>query len=271
MKTQICLFFGTVVVLGTALAADALSPLEVSRLLRGRGLAAKPHYSGVPDAQAIYKEALRSSVNRGSVKARAQTVIIPEVRDLDGFTMSEFVIYMDELIRKHDPTGVGINLIINLSLDPNGPSGAVVAVGSAVIPIDPVTGLPVGAGAPAVGGVDPVTGLPIQVQEAAGNAGGGIGLNSGGALNPDDVKIVGLKTKMKGLTVLQIIEAVTQSFGVPIQYVIVDHGIMFLRKPASQAGYFTRVLKTSPSIFSQGLKESSTSAVGQQAVRHIKK
>ena len=195
--------------------------------------------------------------------------------------MSEFMTFMDGIIRANDPTGVGINLIINPNLTPGGATttgaaagggaagGAPGAGGGAGAPaIDPATGLPMAGapgGAPAAGGIDPVTGLPIQGQ-VGGNAGGGNGPSlGGGAFNPDDVKIVGLKTKMKLLTVAQILEAVTQSFDTPIQYVITDHGVMFLQKPASQVGYFTRMFRLNPNAFSQGLSQTTAPVGGGAA------
>lgn len=274
MKTRICLFLGLAGILGVIQAAEKTSPLEALRLLRAGGYIAKPHYNGIPDTRAIYEEASRTTVNRKSLKERMGAIVIPEIKELEGFTMTEFMTYLDDAIRKNDPTKLGVNLIINPNLTPGGASvtggGAAAAVapapaGGAVAPaIDPATGLPLAGGAPgmpAAGGIDPVTGLPIQGQGAGNAGGGGNGPSVGGsAFNPDDVKIVGLKTKMKGLTVLQIIDAVTQSFDTPIQYVIVDHGVMFLQKPANQVGYFTRILRLNPNAFSQGLTQTTTGA-----------
>lgn len=270
-------------VLASMQAAEKLTPLEAMRLLQRSGYISKPHYNGIPDTQAIYLEASRTSVNRMSILERMRSIVIPEIKELEGYTMTEFMTFFDGIIRANDRTGVGINLIINPNLTPGGASvsgaaGGGAAAGGAPAPggaagapaIDPLTGLPVAGGLPgapggapgAGGGIDPVTGLPIQGQPGGGNAGGGNGPSlGGGAFNPDDVKIVGLKTKMKNLTVSQIIEAVTQSFDTPIQYVITDHGVMFLQKPANQVGYFTRRFRLNPNAFSQGLSQT-TAPVG---------
>ena len=285
MKTRICLFLGLMGVLGVIQAAEKSSPLEAMRLLQQGGFIAKPHYNGIPDTRAMYLQASRSTVNRGSILERMRSIVIPEIKELEGYTMSEFMTFMDGIIRANDPSGVGINLIINPYLTPGGATitgaaagggaagGAPAAGGGAGAPaIDPATGLPMAGGvggapggAPAAGGIDPVTGLPIQGQ-VGGNAVGGNGPSlGGGAFNPDDVKIVGLKTKMKFLTVSQILEAVTQSFDTPIQYVITDHGVMFLQKPANQVGYFTRMFRLNPNAFSQGLSQTTAPVGGGAA------
>ena len=49
------------------------------------------------------------------------------------------------------------------------------------------------------------------------------------------------------LTAKQVLDIVTMSFDYPIQYVILDQGVVFVQKPASQQGYFTRTFKLNPS------------------------
>jgi hypothetical protein len=44
-----------------------------------------------------------------------------------------------------------------------------------------------------------------------------------------------------------VLDIVTMSFDYPIQYVILDQGVVFVQKPASQQGYFTRTFKLNPS------------------------
>lgn len=190
------------------------------RLLRANGYVSKPHIGGIPDA--------RTSLNRKRIIAQMESIVIPEIEKLEGYTMTEFIDYLSELIKKHDPTGVGINLIINPNLKPVGALIAGVPGGGAVPAIDPATGLPI---AP-VGGNGPIVG--------------------GAAFNPDDVKIVGLKNKLRGLTVAQIIEAVTQAYDTPIQYVVLNHGVMFISMPADQVGLVNRNFRFNPNALGSG-------------------
>jgi len=143
--------------------------------------------------------------------------------------------------------------------------------------IDPITGLPSGAGAGMMGGgaggqsVDPTTGLPVGGGAGPGGlpgvggglpgVGGGLpgvgggaipggGANGGStqaAFDPLMVKVKGLSSELQNLTAKQVLDIVTMSFDHPIQYVILDQGIVFVQKPASQQGYFTRTFRLNPS------------------------
>ena len=57
----------------------------------------------------------------------------------------------------------------------------------------------------------------------------------------------GLTGVLHNLTAKQLLDIVTMSFDHPIQYVILDQGVVFVQKPASQQGYFTRTFKLNPS------------------------
>ncbi len=141
--------------------------------------------------------------------------------------------------------------------------------------IDPITGLPItgaggagatggpGAGLPGAGGALPGVGgglpgvgggLPgVGGMPGVGGGvipGGGGGANGGGAqaaFDPEIVKVRGLSSGLKNLSAKQVLDIVTMSFDHPIQYVIMDQGIVFVQKPASQQGYFTRTFRLNPS------------------------
>jgi len=140
--------------------------------------------------------------------------------------------------------------------------------------VDPTTGLPVGGGGLQGGGA-PGTGAPggglPGVGGGAGAVGGGLpGVGGGGGLpgigggaglgggaaggggiqaafDPDVVKVRGLNSVLQNLTAKQVLDIITMSFDYPIQYVIMDQGVVFVQKPASQQGYFTRTFRLNPS------------------------
>jgi len=153
---------------------------------------------------------------------------------------------------------------------PTGAGGGM-GMGGSGVQVDPTTGLPVGGGAggaiePAGGGLPGgVGGLPGGVGGLPGMGGGampgmgggaipgmgGGGAGGGGAITaafmPERVQVRGLTGALYNLTAKQVLDIVTMSFDYPIQYVILDQGVVFVQKPASQQGYFTRTFKLNPS------------------------
>ena len=93
-------------------------------------------------------------------------------------------------------------------------------------------------------------GLPGAGGGAIPGMGGG-GAGGGGAITasfmPERVQVRGLTGALYNLTAKQVLDIVTMSFDYPIQYVILDQGVVFVQKPASQQGYFTRTFKLNPS------------------------
>ena len=158
--------------------------------------------------------------------------------------MSEVIDFLNTRILENDPSRLGVTLIINPFLGTN--SGNNLVAGASTVPqIDPATGLPIVVASPQPV-IDPVTGLAVQTQDAPPVVSAGRAI-----FNPDDIKIIGLKNKIRGLTAFQVIEMITQSFDSPIQYIIMDYGVVFFSKPASQAGNFSRVFRVNSSIFNQ--------------------
>jgi hypothetical protein len=183
--------------------------------------------------------------------------------------------------------GVGVNIIINQYLTPGAPSnqqgggqqgGGQQGGGSGGV--DPETGLPLNPGGGMMGGegeetIDPITGLPLNPggggqgggQQGGGQQGGaqlpgleglagvggqqgGDGLAGGGLqpkFDPEAVKVKGLNCVLQNLSAKQVLDIVSMSFDHPIQYVIMDQGVIFMQKPASQQGYFTRTFRLNPS------------------------
>ena len=106
-----------------------------------------------------------------------------------------------------------------------------------------------------------MTGLPVGVQGGGGNPGGPLGAMTI-AFNPDDVKIVGLKEPLKGMTARQVLDAVTMSFDTPIQYFILDYGVVFTEKHDDQREFFSRKLRLNPGWDRSPLQPSIPSGGG---------
>lgn len=205
------------------------SPLSAARLIKANG-----------DSR-IRKAA---PINRAEILRRLNSIVIPEMKALEGYTMSEVIDFLNTRILENDPSRLGVTLIINPFLGTN--SGNNLVAGASTVPqIDPATGLPIVVASPQPV-IDPVTGLAVQTQDAPPVVSAGRAI-----FNPDDIKIIGLKNKIRGLTAFQVIEMITQSFDSPIQYIIMDYGVVFFSKPASQAGNFSRVFRVNSSIFNQ--------------------
>ena len=172
------------------------------------------------------------STRSGVISALKSTTVF-EVKELETHTMSEVINFLDTAIKEHHPK---INVIINSTLGQANPNIAVIPP---VIQIDPLTGLP----------IPPM--FPLQ------NA----NINT---FNPDDIKIVGLKNKLRNLNFLQLIELVAQSFDTPVQYAITDYGVVFFAKPADQAEFFTRQFRVNlePVLKNQRLNIPNTPRLG---------
>ena len=161
--------------------------------------------------------------------------------------------------------GMGIDPVTGL------PTGGGMSGGGGAVPgIDPATGLPTGSGAggggappglgepgmggglpgmggglPGMGGGLPGMGggLPGMGGGLPGMGGGGQSTAMKGAFDPEVVKINGLGSPMVNMTAKQILDIVTMSFDHPIQYVVLDQGIMFFQQKKEYAGTVTQTFQ----------------------------
>ena len=189
--------------------AAQLTPAEAIRLLRKNAVVA-------------------TSQTRSGVAAILRSIEFTEIMELEGYTMTEVLTFLDSKIKEQNPN---INFIIGSSLNQNAPN---IAPNVVAQPVE----------------VDPLTGLPIQ--GAVPNVNNPNVNNQRVAFNPDDVKIIGLKTKLRNLNMLQLIELVTLSFDTPIQFTITNYGVVFFPLPADQAGQVSRMFRIKPNTLSNG-------------------
>ena len=170
--------------------------------------------------------------------------------------------------------GMAIDPVTGLPIDGGGDPGG------AAPQIDPVTGLPI-TGAPAgfPGGVPGVPGAGGGIPGMAGPGLGGVpgmggmpgmgggmpGMGGGeapstamqGAFDPSTVKINGLTGPLFNIRAKDLLDTIVMSFDHPIQYVVLDTGIMFFQQDPKFAGTVTRT-------FSLNLNSRSLAQLGIQ-------
>ena len=132
------------------------------------------------------------------------------------------------------------NAAVNQALNGTPPQGSNAGNVTGSVTINGVTqalgtapgGLPgMGGGLPGMGG-----GLP-------GMGGGAPSSAMQGAFDPDQVKVNGLNSPMFNMTAKQILDVVAMSFDHPIQYVVLDQGIMFFQQDPKFAGTVTQTFR----------------------------
>ena len=61
-----------------------------------------------------------------------------------------------------------------------------------------------------------------------------------GAFDPEQVKVMNLSRGLPAMTAKQVLDVVAMSFDHPIQYVVMDHGVMFFQQDPQFANTVTR-------------------------------
>src|ERR1051326_6616490 len=145
----------------------------------------------------------------------------------EGLPLSEVIINLNDEAKKRDPERRGINFIINPNSDLGGGGAAPGAPGA----IDPATGLPIPAAAPA---------------EAVD-----VGATSIKILPPlNDVRMA------------DVLDAIVKVADKKIKYSIEDYAVVFSLKGAEAVPLFTRTIKVDPNTFEQGLESVVGLVVG---------
>ena len=219
---------------------------------------------------------------RMALMQKLATIVVTEIGSADsglnGFSMTEAIETLNKVIQRRDPEGVGVNIIINPNLTNSfgapqhnnnnnnntpqnpgapGPNGAA---------IDPLTGQPInGGGPPAPGGggnpnlpIYPNTGLPIQGQGPPGGPQGPAPpqpqQQNSGAFNPDEVMVRGLNAQLRGLTALEVLDAITKSFDTPIRFRVEDYAVVLMAADPNSINVYTRAFRVRVNMFGGGLQ-----------------
>ncbi len=140
--------------------------------------------------------------------------------------LSEVVANLNDEAKKRDPEKRGLNFIINANVDP----GAGAAGGATTV--DPATGLPVAAAAPAES-IDPGE-LQIKIDPAL-----------------TDVRLE------------DVLRAIVMVSPRPLKYSVEDYAIVFSLKAHETPPLYTRTFKVDPNTFYQGLESVSAFVFGE--------
>jgi general secretion pathway protein D len=145
----------------------------------------------------------------------------------EGLPLSEVIINLNDEAKKRDPERRGINFIINPNSDLGGGAAAPGGPGQ----IDPATGLPIPAAAPA---------------EAVD-----VGATS--------IKLI---PPLNDVRMADVLDAIVKVADKKIKYTIEDYAVVFSLKGAEAVPLFTRTIKVDPNTFEQGLQSVVGLAVG---------
>jgi len=133
----------------------------------------------------------------------------------DGLPLSEVIKDLGDESRKRDPERKGINFIIN----PNTEAAAAPAASA----IDPATGLPIPAAAPAE---------PVDV----------------------GATLIKINPTLTDVRLADVLDAIIKVADHPIKYSIEDYAVVFSVKSRDATPLFVRVFKVDPNTFYQGLE-----------------
>lgn len=225
-----------------------------------------PYYRGKSGMDA----APQSGMGRSSIMQKLQSIRVPEIKPLDGFAMAEVVDMLDAAVRAADPDKQGVNFQIKTLL-PKQDGDALIAPGALFLPnpnapapkVNPKNGLPImpdfgesESGVPSAGSVGPAKpattttlGAPALLPARPIVP---LGSNAN-AFNPSQVKIRGMTTSLRSLTVLQLLDAITTSFDIPVKYEVIEYAVVLSFKEAEAEKLYTKTFNINPNAFKQGL------------------
>ena len=197
------------------------------------------------------------------VRSRLDSTLVEKLEPLNDLTIEELMPILYRL--SLDSKGKGINFIFNQNI--NKPARV-----EPVIPqvgVDPITGLPqqpniTGNGAPQFpplnNGMPPMVGFPVQPPLIVADK---------------QIRIKGLSVPLHNITLKQVLDICVMSFDYPMTYVVMDYGVVFMRRDVSKPNYIYRTFRISPSrlanspVFRPSLSgsQSRTNSVNNGQIR----
>jgi hypothetical protein len=173
-------------------------------------------------------------MSRQRIRQLLGQIVLEEVPPMEGFTLREAAEVLGSYSRRGDPSGVGINFIINENVV-NLPRGGQ----TNRAPVQPL--------APVPPMIDPNTGLPIPQPQPVAPVAPAKGIDG------DAVKIKGLTAPLRRVTLGQLLDAVVKSCDVPVRVSIEEYAVVFMHKNPEAQETFTRTFRANPNTFGQGL------------------
>jgi hypothetical protein len=167
---------------------------------------------------------VNAAETRQGVLNKLNSTLIKKAGSLDGFTMPEILEllsdFSDNKVNFMYMSHLGGNRVVEQPVAPNPAQ-----------PIDPATGLPslllpqVAANAPPVGLQMPP--MPNQLAEVM-------------------PRINGVRVKLRNVTLKQLLDITAMSFDRPIEYIVMDYGVIFIPRKKNAPILFNRVYQINP-------------------------
>lgn len=183
-------------------------------------------------------------LNRKIVETHLNKIFLPHVGNLTGFTIEETL----EVLVKLSNNKINFLYLPQLGLPPKPPQlvntngfGVAVPIGGLGVPVFPPNG---GVPLPNNGvGIDPATGmlaLPQPIPQLP-------------AVKEKDPEMSTLTGDLKNLTLKQLLDVIEMGMNPPVQYIIMDWGVVFIQRDKNKPFMPTRIYRLNIP-FNRGLK-----------------
>jgi Flp pilus assembly secretin CpaC/tetratricopeptide (TPR) repeat protein len=210
-----------------------------------------------------FKSKVQSNLGAAKVHQKLATILVPEIKALNGLTLVEVTTLLDQAVRDADPLKQGVNFRINTTIpwnlrQPRVQVGLGVPLAAAQRPRVNANGLPIlpdvqsqgsASGPPAPGAApkNPIPAKPAPVAPAPAL------VSSSETIDPERITISGLTTPMRDLTVGALLDAISDSFNVPIKHEVTSFGVTFSYRGPETEELFTRKFEVNGNAFMHGL------------------
>ena len=218
---------------------------------KGLNIDTLPTGGGAGGIMPKFQSSVQPNLGAAKIHQKLSTIRVPEIKPLNGLTLLEVVNLLDQAVRDADPERQGVNFRINTTIPWNlrqpqfqadGPRPRVNDNGLPVLPDiksdDSVSRETDSAEA----SVKRAPKTMVHVTEASKEV-----------VDPEGIIIRGLTTPLRELTVGELLEAISDSFSVPIKHEVSGFGVTFSYRGPEVEEQFTRTFKVNPHTFLQGL------------------
>jgi len=229
---------------------------------KGLNIEVQPMGGGGGGMMPKFQSRAQPNLGAAMVHQKLATINVPEIKPLNGLTLAEVVTLLDESVREADPEGQGVNFRINTTIpwnlrqpNPGNENGVPLPKGGR--PRINVHGLPIlpdirseGDTVESAATVTPSVEVPTKtvIKPVRHSL-----LASRETIDPTQIIIRGLTTPMRGLTVGELLEAVSDSFDLPIKHEVSSFGVTFSYRGPKTEELYSRRFQINPNTFMQGL------------------
>jgi Flp pilus assembly secretin CpaC/tetratricopeptide (TPR) repeat protein len=211
-----------------------------------------------------FQSQAQPNLGAAMIHQKLATINVPEVKPLNGLTLEEVVTLLDESVREADSEKEGVNFRINTTIPWNlrqpqpqgalgippaaGPRPRVNAHGLPVLPDVQSEGSTSGviASGTSVSSVKTLTKPVLKPVARTPRA-------PSETIDPSQIMVRGLTTPMRGLNVGALLDAISDSFDVPIKHEVSSFGVTFSYRGPETEKHYSRKFQINPNTFMQGL------------------